>query len=161
MGESVNKQQLAKILGRSVKILTEWQREGMPVEVLGKGGRGRSSEYDTAKVIDWLIQRERKNLVTTGDGEVYDFATEKSRLTYHQANKAELEEKVLRGELQHVDEIRAKWSAELTAFRAKLLAIPTKSAPEMQYLNDLSEIEEFLKSMIHDALGELTEYGDD
>lgn len=56
MGKIVNKAQLEEIIGVSQRSLTEWQKEpGFPIEV--DAGRGASNQYDTQKVIEWMIQR--------------------------------------------------------------------------------------------------------
>ncbi len=56
MGQIVNKQQLAIILGKSERTLTAWQKElGFPIKV--DASRGSSNQYDTADVIEWMIQR--------------------------------------------------------------------------------------------------------
>lgn len=55
MSKIVNKRELADIVGKSERTLTEWQELGMPVELVG--GRGLENEYDTVKVIEWQIQR--------------------------------------------------------------------------------------------------------
>lgn len=53
----VNKVDLSSILGRDPKTLTALQKEpNFPI--LAIGGRGKANTYDTAAVINWLIQRE-------------------------------------------------------------------------------------------------------
>lgn len=55
MAKIVNKVELAEILGRSERQLTDDQDEGLPIK--HRGERGQEHRYDTATVIDWLIQR--------------------------------------------------------------------------------------------------------
>jgi len=55
MGKRVNKAELEQILGLSHTTLTEYQEQGLPIEK--RGSRGEEHEYDTAVVIDWLIER--------------------------------------------------------------------------------------------------------
>ena len=51
----VNKIELGNILGLSQTTLTEYQAEGLPISV--RGARGQENHYDSAEVIQWLIQR--------------------------------------------------------------------------------------------------------
>lgn len=56
MGLSVNKKELAQILEVTERTLTEWQKsKSFPIEVVGQ--RGQSNQYDTAKVIRFMIER--------------------------------------------------------------------------------------------------------
>lgn len=54
---NVNKKTLSDIFGYSERSFTEFQKlEGFPIEK--RGDRGQSNEYNTAKVFQWLLQRE-------------------------------------------------------------------------------------------------------
>lgn len=56
MGLRVNKKELSDIIGVTERTLTEWQKNSsFPIEVVG--GRGQSNEYDTEKVIRFMIER--------------------------------------------------------------------------------------------------------
>ncbi len=56
MGMLVNKKQLAEVFGISERSFTEYQRDpSFPIRV--NAGRGRSNEYDTADVYEWLQSR--------------------------------------------------------------------------------------------------------
>lgn len=56
MGLQVNKKELAEIVGATERTLTEWQKHSsFPIE--HEGQRGQSNIYDTAKVVQWMIQR--------------------------------------------------------------------------------------------------------
>lgn len=55
-GKSVNKTELAAIFGRPLKVLTEWQIQGMPHIAAEK--KGIENTYDTAECFDWYLQRE-------------------------------------------------------------------------------------------------------
>jgi len=67
----VNKSQLADIVGRTQQQITTWQRNGLPHR---KGANGRSNEYDTAEVIEWLTTRN------IGDGKSETAKERKDRL---------------------------------------------------------------------------------
>lgn len=155
MGTLVNKTQLAEILGKSQKTLTAWQAHDMPVKLSGK--RGTSNQYDTEDVISWLIRREIEKLTITDDGRVYDLDSERSRLTHHQANKTELEELVLKGDLIPADEVLNQWEKMVSSFRAKMLSMPTKTSHLLINVSEFDEVENILKTHVYEALKELSD----
>ncbi|MDW3144960.1 terminase small subunit, partial [Vibrio sp. 2094] len=57
----VNRNEFADLVGKSAKWVGEWIKDGMPTE--GGGGRGKPVMIDTAKAIDWLVDREVKKQV--------------------------------------------------------------------------------------------------
>tara|TARA_R100000951_G_scaffold40964_1_gene34695 strand:- start:366 stop:941 length:576 start_codon:yes stop_codon:yes gene_type:complete len=87
-----------------------------------------------------------------------DYQEERARLTHHQANKTELEEQVLRGELIPSSEIESLLSNIFTAFRAKLLGLPVKASPQLVIMADVVDAENLLRKFIYEALEELSSY---
>lgn len=156
MGKLINKSELSEILGKSERTLTTWQKNGMPIAV--DGGRGASNQYDTESVINWLINREIGKLTVDEDGRVHDYEAERARLTHFQANKTELESKVLKGQLIHAETVEQVQGDMVSSFRSKILAIPTKAAHSMIGLDDLNEAKEILKEYLYEALSELADY---
>lgn len=155
----VTKAELAEIVGKSERTLTTWQKNGMPIEV--DGGRGSSNLYSPAVVIDWMIQQEINRRIAEhggGDGDFYDYESERARLTHHQANKADLEEQVLRGKLIPEETVERVWTDMIASFRAKMLSIPTKAAHQFLELEDLNHAQDLLKDHIHEALLEISDY---
>ena len=57
----VNKKQLASILGKSERTLTEWQKHpNFPIN--RDAERGASNQYETEDVIDWITRTELERL---------------------------------------------------------------------------------------------------
>lgn len=83
---------------------------------------------------------------------------ERARLLKAQADMAEIELAERTGLLVTVERIEADWVQMVTACRAKLLGIPTKTAYQIANLKDPEEVEKFLKRTIHEALLELANY---
>lgn len=152
----VNKTQLAEILGKSVQTLTTWQKNGMPI--FADGSNGQANQYDTAAVIDWLVSREISKLSIDSEGRVHDYEMERARLTHHQANKTALEEAVLQGSLIPADKVERVQGDMVSAFRAKMLSLPTKAAHSLVALETLSEAQDAIKPFIYEALKELADY---
>ena len=157
MGKLVNKTELSEILGKSHTTLTSWQSNGMPLKLVGK--RGTSNEYDTEDVISWLIRRDIEKLTVSEDGVIYDLDSERSRLTHHQANKTELEELALKGDLIPAEDVLAKWEKMVSSFRAKMLSMPTKTSHLLLNVSEFDEVESILKTHIYEALKELSNEG--
>lgn len=111
-----NKRQTADIFGVTQQAIDKWHSEGLPVEV--KGGKGRESQYDTARVHTWLLERYKKSNLS-------DLDIERTRLIKAQADRAELEAAEKLGELIPVDMVKALWSKVFAACRGEILAIPS------------------------------------
>lgn len=148
MGEIVNKKMLAKILGKTERTLTEWQKEGMPIKK--NGARGQSNTYDTEQVIEWLLKR-----ASDTDSEMERART---RLTSAQADKTELEVEQLRGNLISLDNMKSLWGNVLGAFRARILSIPSRLTPQIATIRDPKKIDKLIKDALHDALNELSNH---
>jgi hypothetical protein len=55
------------------------------------------------------------------------------------------------------DEVTAAVQAAFARVRARLLAIPTKAAPQVVLLKTIAEVKALLTALIHEALQELSE----
>ena len=96
-----------------------------------------------------------------GEGEHLDANKERARLTHHQANLAELDERTKRGELVPMDTVVSEVSEACSNMRAKLLNLPPKMAAVVVAMDDLHEVQTVLESGVVEALAELhTQYVD-
>lgn len=93
----------------------------------------------------------------TGANQV-DFMAEKTRLTYHQANIAQLDEEIKRSNLIPSQLIEKTLFDVFSAFRAKALSIPTKMAHQVVATNNIQEAESLLSEQINEALIEMSEH---
>lgn len=116
---------------------------------------GKAHLYETKDVLPLIYQPTGS---VEGDPVNLDIVKERARLTYHQANIAELDEDVKRGELIPAETVEIVWADMVSSFRAKLLSMPTKSAHEFVSLTDLSEIQDAIKAQVNEALEELADY---
>jgi phage terminase Nu1 subunit (DNA packaging protein) len=116
----------------------------------------RNCDLSTARIAYIRELREKAaGRYTEGD---LDLSKERARLTFHQANIAELDEDIKRGKLIPAETVEKVWSDMVAAFRAKILSIPTKSAHQFVAITDLSEIQDVIKEHLNEALVELSEY---
>ncbi len=146
----VNKRTLSEILGKSERTLTTWIKQGMPVEV--SSTRGKAHQFDTVKVIEWMIQSEISKLAMSDDC-AYDLTAERARLAHHQANNEKLKEDQLRGSLIPAELIVEFGSAMVGAARAKLLAVHSKIRNRFADLHQ--EVVDEIQDYHHEALEEL------
>lgn len=89
-------------------------------------------------------------------GSSYDEA--RTRKVNAEAEIAELQLAKARGELALVDDVITAWVDVLTATKAKLIAIPTKTATILASENDPTIIKKELEEQIREALFELSNY---
>ena len=82
---------------------------------------------------------------------------EQTRLTKARADKIELELAEQRGELHRASAVMRVWADNVINAKTRLLAIPTKIAPELVG-KSIQEVQVALKKEIHEALLELSEY---
>lgn len=95
-------------------------------------------------------------------GENLDPNKERARLTHHQANLAELDERQKRSELVPMEQVVAEVGEACSNMRAKLLNLPPKMAAVVVSMDDLHEVQAVLESGVNESLAELhTQYVSD
>lgn len=76
----------------------------------------------------------------------------------YKAKIAQVEYEKAIGALVPTIVIEQVWGKLLSNFRAKMIAIPSKVAPQLQGMEDILEIEQIIKEQIHEGLSELSEF---
>lgn len=87
-----------------------------------------------------------------------DYAVERTRLAKLQADKVDMEIKVLAGELLPAALVAHVWGGMTTAARARLLALPYRIATAALSADSFSAIETAANELIREALNELHQY---
>lgn len=118
MGKQVNGSELAGILGVSVQTLATWRKDGMPVEKEGSGRAG--NVYDTAKVIEWMVNR-RTGRAAGGSGDADDHEV---RLAKERADNLALKNAILRREYAPISVITMTVGAVAAQIGATLDSLP-------------------------------------
>lgn len=121
-------------------------------KVLPQVARGK---YDIVPTIQAYV-RYLNERIRSGDDA--DLQRERALLTKAQREKAELELAALKGEMHRGEDVMAVWTENVANCRARLLAIPAKSAPSLFAARSVGEIQEQLKAAVYEALDELSEY---
>lgn len=146
-GKTVNKRELSEILGVSERSLTDWQATGMPMLI--NAGRGASNEYDTAQVIDWMIQRAKAGASRE---------TQSERLARIRADREEL---ALARELDEVApaiDFERVWEEHILAARSRLLLLVDQLAVQIETQYGIKVDLLLLQAPVDQALKELVEH---
>jgi phage terminase Nu1 subunit (DNA packaging protein) len=150
MAMTVNKRQLAEILGVSETTLGEWQRAGLPYRRAKV--KGKRNAYDTKEVIDWLIARERPSTAAESS---------RDRLARLQADQIEIDLAARRGQTVPVSQIEPEWTELVIGARTSLLNVPARVAPLIASMDDPDSIRELLEEQIGDGLARLARDDDE
>ena len=105
--------------------------------------------------IRWLRGKATGKVKDVPSASGLNTTDEKARLTHHQANMAELEERVRRGDLLEKTEVVDEVSTSLANMRGKLLNLPIKTATAIVGVDDPEEIRTILEGAVCEALEEL------
>ena len=120
---TVNQAQVAYLLGVTTRTIQAWgKRQSDPLPAAERTIRGQAKTYDPQVAVRWYLRNELAKLGP--DGEVLDLNAERARLAKQQADKIEMENARLRGELVPVAVVRRYLEGILMAFRSRVLAIP-------------------------------------
>ena len=144
----VNKRQLADIMGCTEETLSQWEKQGMPVLLKRRGCAG--NQYETAAVIGWRDARGQSDAPPT------DYETERTRKVKIEADILSLEKAQLEGRLIPADKAEQAWTKLVAAFRARMLAVPSKCAPLVAGLSFI-DAERVMADAVSDALRELSD----
>ena len=116
-----------------------------------------SNGYDLEECRLAYIRYLRKNSKFTKSESAGDINAEKASLTKAQADEREIQVAKLIGELIPAEVVESTWADYVANTRAKLLAIPNKTAQQILALETYQQVESFLKDMIYEALEELAD----
>lgn len=141
------RKEIAEHLGLSIRTISNRIRAG--IFPASKGARG--IDLDACRLAELEYWRGRATGQVSGD---LDAQVERARLLHFQANKAEMEAKQLAGSLIPIEQVADVVGEEYANVRAKLLAIPTKAAPQVVGLSTVATRAK-LDEMVCEALDEL------
>jgi len=141
---------IAKLFGISERRVQQLAQD----KVIPKAVRGQYELVGSVRgFIHYLQQRAFGKGVAPQDTHL-----ERARLLKAQADMAEIDLAERTGSLVTVDRVEADWMDMVSACRAKMLSIPTKTAYQIAHLENPQEIEKFLKRIINEALAEMATY---
>lgn len=151
-GIVVNTTAIAKMFGVTDRRVRQFVEEG----VIDRIGYGRFDVSDTVlKYVTYLRlsndQLDKSDVTESLDYEKY--LHEKAK-----REKAEIELAHIKGRMHSSPEVEKVMNNMLASFRARILAIPSKTAPSLIARDEISQIEQIIEVQVHEALSELAEY---
>ena len=140
---------IAKVLELSESRVFQLTRAG----VIPKAARG---QYEIIPAVQGYI-RYLRNLTQAGGepNSAEEIVKDRARLIKAQAEALEMDNAITRGEYLPKKMVRSWIQRMVLACRAKLIALPTKTAPRVVGCSSVAEIEALLTKGIHEALDEL------
>lgn len=141
---------ISEILGfKTTRRVEQLAKEGVFVRV----GRG---QYDLAASIQGYIEYllEAGTMV---EGKL-DKTQEEAKWVLARRRKTELELQIMKGELHRAEDVQMVMSDMLGNFRARLLSIPSKVAPQLLGKTEIPVIKNILEEVVREAMNELSDY---
>lgn len=143
--------ELAVHLDLSQKRLTDLINEG----VITKKPRGA---YNLREAMKEYLDNLRAQARGRSGSKGANLTEERARLAKESADAKEMENEVERGNLVQIEDVAKVVEGQLDRCRTKLLALPTKIAPEAHAAPTPGEARQIIETAIVDALNELVGY---
>jgi len=151
---TVSSSVLANLFSLSTRRIRQLEVEG----VINKVARGKYSLQESIKSYITFI-KATVDLKENKEEELkINYDEEHALLERAKREKAELEVAQMQGKLHNATDVEREMNKMLSAFRAKVLAIPSKMAPQLIAQTEISIIESILETEVYNALNELSEY---
>lgn len=145
----VTTKEISEILNLSPRRIQQLTKDGALVRVA-------HGKYDLPSSIQSYI--EYSNEVPE---EELDKTKEEALWTRARRKKAELELKIMKGEVHRSEDVESVMNDMLSSFRAQMLVLPGKIAPLVLGQTELEVIKSTIKKFIYEALQELSDYDPD
>ncbi len=149
----VNSIVLGNCWGVTDRRVRQLREEGIISEV----ARGKYDLIEnTRKYCEYL--RLQANANNDGKEVKLNYDTEKALHEKVKREKAELQFKVMKGELHRSEDVESVMTDMITRSKTKLLGIPPKVAPMVLGYKDISKVQLIIQNHIEEALNELADY---
>ena len=102
--------------------------------------------------------KARNDTVSETTSVAEEFNKEHTLLEKAKREKAELEVALMKGQCHASEDVEREMTKMLSAFRSRVLSIPSKVAPKASVTDDITAIEAMLRDELYNALKELSEY---
>ncbi|TXN27134.1 terminase small subunit [Methylobacterium sp. WL19] len=153
-GRILNRSEIADFLGRSLPTIDKWVSAGCPF--VERGEKGREWRFNSADVVDWFERRAVDRATRKAPSGELDPAQERARKDSALADKAEMQNAIVRGNYVHVDDVVEHVGSMFSVCRNKLLSLPTKSAGRVP-MAVAATVEENVRDVVYECLTELSE----
>jgi phage terminase Nu1 subunit (DNA packaging protein) len=143
----VTTQEAAQLSRVTTKTIRQWIREGLPTVERGKAGGNRTSRIDLRALYQWHLDHVPQDPLDAA----------RTRLAREQADKQALDNAHRRGEFGLLRIWREELETMFSEFRASLLAMPTKEAPQLD--GDVNQRKGHLERVARQLLTYFSTYG--
>ena len=152
-GKILGKHEIAEFFGVTEPTVDQWVRRGCPV--VQRGSKGKAWQINTAKVSDWLRQRDIEQ--ATGNN-LSDEQELKRRKLAAETQKAELEMLRVKGELVPLKQLERALANTFAELKTNMRNIPRRTATAL--IGETSEvrIKEVMLAEIDQALEVLAQF---
>lgn len=149
-------------LSKLFSVTTVYVQELARKQVIVKAARGRYELWPSIKGFIKHLQDRRANQWDDGEKDDSDnYSKHRSRLTKSKADMAEMQAEAMRGTFHEASAVEVVWTDMLMNCRSKLLAMPTRLAPQLRQESELGVVQAILETAITEALNELANYDPD
>ena len=145
---------LANLFGVSTRRIRQFENEG----IIKKVARGKYSLQENIKNYLTYIQATSNLKNDTNVNEEVDYDVEHALLEKRKREKIELELAEMRGEMHKSSDVERVMNDMLSNFRSKILALPSKIAPQLITLTTISDFQDILQKEMINILHELSNY---
>lgn len=141
--------EIAKHIGVTPKYVQDLINEG----VIERKDRG---SYDINECRNAYIKKLRESAAGRANSGDLNLTDERARLAKEQADAKEMENAINRGELVYIEDVAKRVEVALSKVKIKILAIPTKVAPEAAAADNAKDVQALIERHIIEALNELS-----
>jgi len=149
----VNRQQLADILGVTLPTIDARVAKGLPYKTKGK--EGRSYEFETKEVIDWILEQAEKSSAKSESDSSYNEA--RRRKMNAEADLTEIQLAKEAGLVVMIDDAVNCISDAVSTLRTQCLNLPRRAAPLVVGETDEAIVKVILDEQVNEVLTELSQ----
>lgn len=148
--DALDLEAIATIFRVTEKAVRGWIGRGMPILKAGRRGRGGAkTQISLRAAAEWYFAENFESL---------ELDRQRTRLAEEQADKLMLENAKTRGEVARIADVVQFVGDHNANARARCLGIAPKLAPQLIDIHDPNVIAAAIRSEVHAALAELSEW---
>ena len=149
---TVSSSVMARALGVTDRQIRNLADEG----VLVKSGHGKYNLIES--VANYIRNLKATKELKSNQPKEIDYEKEKAKHEKIKMEISEIELRKLKQEIHEAEDVERVMNDMIAYFKAKIMTIPTKLAPQLVNLGRAIDIQEILSEECRLALGELSEY---
>ena len=145
---------LSNLFGITTRRIRQLENEG----VIKKVARGKYNLQENIKSYITFIKTSADLKENKSEEGKIDYDEEHALLERRRREKIELELAAMRGTMHYSEDVERVMTDMLSNFKAKLLGLPSRAAPQLITFSEIGDIQECLHKEVLEVLNELCEY---